>query len=71
MNLVSEELDSVVSVRGEINNSEDCETPGIWDNIASVQNSDDFGVEPGPEHPSINDSVSSIIKFEKMKIYLP
>ena len=36
-------------------------------NIASVRNSDELGMEPGPEHPSINDSMSSIIKFEKKK----
>ena len=56
---LSEELDNIVSVRGEID--EDCKTHGIWDNVASVQNSDDFGVELGPEHLSINDSMSSKI----------
>ena len=58
-------MDSIVGVgRGEA--EEDCEMLGMWDNVASVQNSKDFGLEPVPicqEEPSINDSVSSMINF--------
>ena len=57
----SEESDGVVSVRGEEIDEEDCETPGMLDNVASVRNSEDFGVKPGLEHSLINDSVSSMV----------
>jgi hypothetical protein len=57
----SEESVGAVSVRGEeIQVDEDCETPGMWDNIACVRNSE---VQPG-----LDDSVSSLIT--KKKIYL-
>jgi len=55
-------LDSIVSVRGG-EFGDNWETPGIWDKIASAQNSKDFGMEPVPEDPSINDSMSSMINF--------
>lgn len=65
------ESDGVVSVRGE-EVDKDCETPGMWDNVASVRNSEDFGAKTGLEYPgpSINDSVSLMINFGIMKIYL-
>jgi len=62
----SETLDGMVVVGGE-KVSEDNGMPGMRDNVASVRNSQDFGVEPVPimqEEPSINDSVSSMIKFD-------
>jgi len=40
----------IVSVRGG-EFGDDWETPGIWDNIASAQNSKDFEMEPVPEDP--------------------
>jgi hypothetical protein len=51
---------------------EDCEMPGMWDNIASVRNPEDFGVEPVPimQEPSINDSVSSMINFDRFTYIL-
>ena len=66
-----EELDGVVRVREEeIDEVCDLETPGI----ASMRNSEDFGMEPASlEHPSelIDDSMSSMINFHvKLKIYL-
>jgi hypothetical protein len=57
----SEESDVVESVRGE-EIDEDCgEAAGMWVNVASVRNSEDFGVKPGLEYPSINDSVSLMV----------
>jgi hypothetical protein len=57
----SEESDGVVSVRGE-EIDKDCETPGMWDNaidnVASVRNSEDFGVKTGLDYSLIKDNVS-------------
>ena len=56
----SEDVDGVMCMERE-KVSEECEMPGMWDNFASVQNSEDSGVEHVPitqEEPSVIDSVS-------------
>jgi hypothetical protein len=56
----SEDADGVVCMeRQKVN--EECEMPGMWDDIGSVRNSEDSGLEHVPitqEEPSIIDSVS-------------
>jgi len=54
----SETLDGMVVVGGE-KVSKDNGMPGMRDNVASVRNLQDFGMEPVPimqEEPSINDN---------------
>ena len=54
------DADGVVHVEGE-KVGEECEMPGIWDDLGSVRNSEDSGLEHVPitqGEPSIIDSMS-------------